>query len=165
MTSSDRAALGLPADAAAPRRRRRWWSVVGSLVGVGALVWIGFLVDLDRLRAILAEARIEYLLLVPLAIALEQLVRAWKWRQLLHDLRPIPTLRLFGAIMAGYLGNLLVPLGLSPLVRAWLVARLDDLRTKQVHVAYRAEAITPGDIETAIGRLGYRVKDAHHEAA
>jgi len=40
-----------------------------------------------------------------------------------------------------------------------------DLKTKQVHIAYRAEVTTPGDIETAVSRLGYRVRDAHHEAA
>ena len=36
----------------------------------------------------------------------------------------VDTDRLFGAIMAGYLTNLLVPLGISPLVRSRLAARL-----------------------------------------
>ena len=32
-----------------------------------------------------------YLVLVPAVIALEQLVRAWKWRQILHPLRAVGT--------------------------------------------------------------------------
>jgi len=135
------------------RRQRRWWSVVGAAVGLGSLVWIGFLVDLERLRVVLAGARGEYLLLVPLAIALEQLVRAWKWRQLLHDLRPIPTFRLFGAIMAGYLANLLVPLGLSPLVRAWLVARLDRLRMSAVLATVAIDRFIDGIVFTGFVAL------------
>ena len=130
------------------RRRPRWWSIAGALVGLGALVWIGALLHLDRLRTILADARIEYLLLVPLAIAFEQLVRAWKWRQLLYGLRQIPTLRLFGAIMAGYLANLLVPLGVSPLVRAWLVARLDDLRMSAVLATVAVDRLIDGIVFT-----------------
>ena len=35
-------------------------------------------------------------------ILAEQLTRGWKWRQILFDLKPISTFRLFGAVMAGY---------------------------------------------------------------
>ena len=62
-------------------------------------------------------ADIAFLSLVPIAIAAEQLVWAWKWRQLLWAIRPVGTLRLFGGIMAGYFANMIVPLGISPIVR------------------------------------------------
>ena len=98
-------------------RVRAWWTVGGAIVGLLALGWVSWRIDYERLRSVVIEGDIGFLLLVPLAIAAEQLVRAWKWRQLLHVIRPIGTLRLFGAIMAGYLANILIPLGVRILAR------------------------------------------------
>ncbi len=114
------------------RSWRRWWSVAAAVVGAAALAWAFARVDYDRMQQVVARADIPFLVLVPLAIAAEQGVRAWKWRQLLHAIQPIGTLRLFGAIMAGYFVNFLVPLGISPLVRSWLVARLEALKMSAV---------------------------------
>ena len=80
------------------------------MIGALALVCVLWRADYDRLHQVVAQADIRFLLLVPLAIAAEQLVRAWKWRQLLHVIRPVNTLRLFGAIMAGYFANFVIPL-------------------------------------------------------
>ncbi len=107
---------------------RRWWPIGGGLIGLAALAWVFLRIDYGRLQVIVAEADAGLLLLLPLAVTFEQLVRAWKWRQLLHPVKPVGTVRLFGAIMASYLANLLIPLGVSPLVRSWLVARLENLR-------------------------------------
>ena len=111
---------------------RRWWTFGGATVGLSALVWVLWHVDYVRMQDVVTQADIEFVLLVPLVIAAEQLVRGWKWRQLLYVLRPISTLRLFGAIMAGYFANFLIPLGISPLVRSWLVARLEALKMSTV---------------------------------
>ena len=64
-------------------------------------------------------------MLLVVAILLDFLIHGWKWRQLLYDLKPVSSLRLAAALLAGYGSNMLVPLGIGPLVRAWLVARLD----------------------------------------
>jgi hypothetical protein len=104
--------------------------------------------DYDRLHQVVAQADIRFLLLVPLAIAAEQLVRAWKWRQLLHVIRPIGTLRLFGAIMAGYLANILIPLGVSPFVRSWLIARLEALRMSAVLATVAIDRLVDGVVFT-----------------
>lgn len=101
-------------------------------------------IDYGRLREVLATADMKILLIVPIAIALEQVVRAWKWRQILHPLRVVPTLRLFGAIMAGYLGNLLVPLGLSPILRSWLIARLEALSFSAVLASVAIDRLIDG---------------------
>jgi uncharacterized protein (TIRG00374 family) len=114
------------------RSSRRWWSIGGSVIGLSALAWILWRIDYGRMQRVLQEADLAFLALVPLAIAAEQLVRAWKWRQLVFSIRAIDTLRLFGAIMAGYLANMLVPLGISPIVRSWLVARLEGLKMSVV---------------------------------
>jgi hypothetical protein len=82
----------------------RWHPLLpclGALIGLMALAWLLRRFDLDRFLTILAQADIRYVMLVPVAIAAEQLVRGWKWRQILYPLRPVGALPLFGAIMAG----------------------------------------------------------------
>jgi len=64
------------------RRQRRWLPWVGGLIGVGALAWLLRRFDPDRFLSVLTGADMLFLALVPLAIMGEQLVRAWKWRQL-----------------------------------------------------------------------------------
>jgi hypothetical protein len=118
------------------------------LIGISLLVWVVARADFDRLQGVVAQADMGFLLLVPLAIAIEQLVRAWKWRQLLHVIRPIGTLRLFGAIMAGYLAGMLIPLGVSPLVRSWLVARLEALKMSSVLATAAIDRLVDGVVFT-----------------
>lgn len=130
------------------RRQHRAWSIGGALVGVAALAWVFGRLDYERLYDVLATADGVFLLLVPIAIAAEQLVRAWKWRQILYPLRAVATLRLFGAIMAGYLGNLLIPLGVSPIVRSWLIARLEVLRFSAVLASVAIDRLIDGVVFT-----------------
>jgi len=135
-------------EAAQKVRGRSWWSISGALIGALALGWVLWRVDYGRLQDIIIQANVGFLLLVPLAIAFEQLVRAWKWHQLLHEIRPIRTLRLFGAIMAGYFANFLIPLGISPIVRSWLVARLEVLRVGTVLATAAIDRLVDGVIFT-----------------
>ncbi len=127
-------------------RGSRWWrrsAIIGALVGLGALAWVlrGF--DWHRFLATVADADMAFLLLVPAAIVAEQVVRGWKWRQLLHPIAPVGTLPLFGAIMAGYLSNLIVPLGF-PVVRSWLVARREALQMSAVLATVTLDRLTDG---------------------
>ena len=135
-------------ETAKKRRGRHWWSVGGTVIGVMALGWVFARVDYDHMQHVLSQADIALLVLVPLAIASEQLVRAWKWRQLLHVIQPISTLRLFGAIMAGYFVNFLIPLGISAIVRSWLVARLEALKMTAVLATAAIDRLVDGVIFT-----------------
>lgn len=132
---AERPHVGLPA---------RWPTMAGGAVGLAALAWVLARVDYARLGDVLAAADPRYLTLLLFAIVIEQFVRAWKWRQILHPLRAIGTLRLFGAIMAGHLASLLVPIGLSPLVRSWLVARLEALRVSAVLASVAIDRLIDG---------------------
>ncbi len=123
---------------------RRWWPWLGALVGAAMLAWVLRRFDLDRFRAVLGGADVRFLLLVPLAIAAEQLVRAWKWRQLLFPMRSVGTLPLFGAIMAGYLAGLLIPFGFATLARSWLVARREGLAMTAVLATVALDRLTDG---------------------
>ncbi len=100
--------------------------------------------DLDRLLDALASARPGWLAVLAAAILGEQLLRAWKWRQILFDRKPVSVRRLFGSIMAGYAAGVLVPLGISPLVRSWLVARLEGLSLACVLVTAMIERFVDG---------------------
>ena len=71
-------------------------------------------------------------------------MRGWKWRQILYDIKPVRTSRLFGAVMAGYFMNFVVPVGISPLVRAWVIARLEELRLPTILVTTAIERFVDG---------------------
>jgi hypothetical protein len=93
------------------------------------------------------------MILLPLSLAGEQIVRGWKWRQLLLAIKPIRTLRLFGAIMAGYFVNFMVPLGVSALVRSWLVARMESLPMGQVLATAAIDRLVDGIVFTGFVAL------------
>ena len=84
------------------------------------------------------------MLLLPVLILVEQVLRAVKWRQLLFSFRSIRVRRLSGAIMIGHLTTLLAPLGVSPLVRGWLIARLEYLRVSTNLAAIALDRIIDG---------------------
>ena len=131
-------------NAAAGQHWRRWLPWLGAFIGVAVLAWLLRRFDFDRFLAILADADVRYIALVPLAITGEQLVRGWKWRQILYPLRPIGTLPLFGAIMAGYLLALLIPFGFGALARSWLVARREGVPMSAVLATVALDRLTDG---------------------
>jgi uncharacterized membrane protein YbhN (UPF0104 family) len=125
-------------------RARRLLPWAGALIGAAAMTWLlrGF--SLDHFRRVFAGADLRWLAAIPVAILIEQWVRAWKWQQLLLTLRPIGVLRLFGAIMAGYLIAYLIPLGFGTLARAWLVARREQLELPAVLATVALDRLTDG---------------------
>src|SRR5216684_4018294 len=133
-------------DGKAGSRLQQWVPWLGALIGAAVLAWVLQRFDLDRFLVILSRADPYFFPLLPLAIAAEQLVRAWKWRQLLHPMRSVGTLPLFGAIMAAYLTALLIPFGFSSLARAWLVARRESLTTSGVLATVGLDRLTDGVI-------------------
>jgi hypothetical protein len=113
--------------------RSRWilhWLIpaLGAAFAIAALFWLYRDLDFSRFVSALESATPYWLAVLAGTILLEQLIRGWKWRQILFDLKPISSVRLFGAVLAGYGVAILIPLGVSPLVRSWLIARLEGLR-------------------------------------
>ncbi|MDA3858791.1 MAG: lysylphosphatidylglycerol synthase transmembrane domain-containing protein, partial [Roseovarius sp.] len=111
----------------------RWGApLVGTAV---ALVFIFMLygsLDFGKFLDGLRAANPIWIVILAATILLEQLFNGWKWRQILHDVKPVGTFRLTGALLAGYGANVLVPLGISPLVRAWIIARIEQLKMPTV---------------------------------
>jgi len=110
------------------------WIIPTLGVGVAVAVMFYLYRDLDfsRFLAGVQSANLWWVAILAAAILLEQFINGWKWRQLLFDLKPISSLRLTSALLAGYGANFLVPIGISPLVRSWLVARLEGLKMATV---------------------------------
>lgn len=120
------------------------WSVFAAFLSMGILV-MGFRhLDLNRLPEVLRRADTVWIIALAISIPLEQVLRGWKWRQILYDIHPVATFRLFGAVMAGYFANMIVPVGVSPLVRAWLVARVEGMRMTTVLVTTAIERFVDG---------------------
>ena len=123
----------------------RWLiSALGAVVAIAALFWLYRDLDFARFVAALESANPHWLAVLAGTILLEQLIRGWKWRQILFDLKPISSVRLFGAILAGYGVAILIPLGVSPLVRSWLIARLEGLRMACVLMTSMIERFLDG---------------------
>jgi glycosyltransferase 2 family protein len=132
--------------------KRRWRSRsvwIAAAIGLATLAWVLHDLDYDRLLGVVATADPAYLALVPIAIIGEQWARASKWRQLLYSLKPIGTAGLFGTLMASYFANLVVP-GISPVARAWLVARREDLKVTAVLATVAIERLIGGIVLTAL---------------
>ncbi len=107
----------------------RWiLPTIGAALAIVALFWLYQDLNLEQFLSAVATAELAWIFVLAGTILLEQLTRGWKWRQILFDLKPISSLKLFGAILAGYGVAILIPLGISPLVRSWLIARLEELR-------------------------------------
>lgn len=86
----------------------------------------------ETLVAALAKSDPRWFLPLAAAVLVEQIVRSWKWRLILREVKPVSWQRLLGAIFAGSGLVSVVPLPLNPLVRSWLIARLDGLSVATV---------------------------------
>lgn len=104
----------------------RWaLPIIGGVVALGFVFWLYRDLDFGQFLAALGEASPGWIAVLGAVILVEQVLNGWKWRQILHDVKPVRTLRPTGAFLAGYGANALVPLGISPLVRSWLIARFE----------------------------------------
>ena len=63
---------------------------------------------------------------------------------MLHPLRSVGVIRLFGSIMAGYLLAMLIPLGFGTVARSWLVARREGLKLASVLATVALDRLTDG---------------------
>jgi uncharacterized membrane protein YbhN (UPF0104 family) len=111
----------------------RWcMPLVGAALALVLIFVLYGSLDFGKFLKGLRSANPIWIVILAATILLEQLSNGWKWRQILHDVKPVGTIRLTTALLAGYGANVLVPLGISPLVRAWIIARLEQLKMATV---------------------------------
>ena len=126
------------------KERYLLWTGLAFLLSLAVVLFIFRDLDIDELISVLSRAKLFWILVLVVLIPIEQVVRGWKWRQILYDIRPVPTFRLFAAVVAGYFANMAMPIGISPLVRAWLVARREGLKLPTVLVTTAIERLVDG---------------------
>lgn len=120
------------------------WVLIGTVLSVALYAWVLRKFDFDKFLSLLGSADYRLVILLPFAIVAEQLLRGVKWRQLLSPLGAIGVWRLFGAVMAGYFSNHVAPVRISPLMRAWLVARRGGLSVSAVLASVTIERLIDG---------------------
>lgn len=125
-------------------RRGGWLPWIAAVAAFAAIGLMLRRFELDRFISIVRGADAHFIALVPLLIMAEQIVRAWKWRQLLRPLRSIGTWYLWGTIMAGYLLAVLFPFGFGTVARSWLVARREKLKIPAVLATVAIDRVTDG---------------------
>ena len=127
--------------------------LVGAGLALSAIFYLYRGLDFGRLLIELQNTKFRWIVMLAAAILLEQLVQGWKWRQLLFEIKPISSWRLMGAFLSGYGANVMVPIGVSPLVRSWLVARLESLRIASVLVTTATSRFVDGIVFAIIAGI------------
>jgi glycosyltransferase 2 family protein len=111
--------------------RRFGLGAVGLLLSAAAVVLLVAIVDLEATWRALRGTHLGWLAATLLMIPAQIFLRSARWRLLLprkpDGQRPAVT-RVAPVLMTGYLGNLLLPARLGEPVRAYLVARREQLR-------------------------------------
>lgn len=117
---------------------------IGLLAGVALLAWVLRDFAFMRFWNVVLTAEPWPLAALPAAIIVETAVRAEKWRHLLAPLATVARHRLFGSIMAGHFVNMIAPVHIGPLVRAWLLARLQRMPTGSLLATVALDRTTDG---------------------
>jgi len=121
-------------------------------VALTALVF-GLLVrrlSLAEVAATLRTAKPAWLAMLVALAALGELLRAVKWGLVLGTIRRVGVLRLYGAIMIGYLANIVVPLRVSPLVRAYVVRAKEGIPTSTVLATVAVDRLADGLVSVGL---------------
>jgi uncharacterized protein (TIRG00374 family) len=116
----------------------------GLVVSVVAIVVVVATVDVGRTASVLARTNPLPLVAVLMVVAVQLLVRSYRWRWILPrsaDGRPIPTRRLVPPLLVGYLGNAVLPARLGEPMRAVLVSRRERVGVAEALASVLLERI------------------------
>lgn len=118
--------------------------LIGGLLSVAVVAFILYRLDLGSLTSSLRAADYRYLLPLFFTIVAVEWVGALQWRLILSPVKWAPTLRLFGALMLGYLANGLLFLRVGPFVRAYVVARREAVPMSAVLATTLTDRLVDG---------------------
>lgn len=124
---------------------------VGVAVSIGMLVWLAATYDLKDL--IEPFQRADYIFLLPVAglVILNFAARAFRWRSLFLGSAPKSMMKVFRAMMVGYLFNNLMPARAGDLVRVYQLSRDEGLSKSKTLATLVAERT--GDLVVLIALL------------
>lgn len=105
----------------APRRAGQ--IALGLLVSA-LLLWLTLRqIELSQAWQALSNARWWFMVPAVLTYFADLAARAWRWSVLLRPVQPVSWRRLYGVVILGYMGNMLLPARLGELVRAGVLSR------------------------------------------
>jgi uncharacterized protein (TIRG00374 family) len=123
---------------------RNWQLWLGLSVSAALLLVMVYQVDLAEMADALADA--NYLYVIP-AIALYFVAvyfRALRWRFLLSPMQLFPVGRLYPVVVIGYMANNLLPARLGELVRAYYLARREQVSASSALGTVAVERVYDG---------------------
>ena len=126
------------ADGAGSSGRTWIWRLGGLVVSVVALLIVVSTVDLAAAWEVLKRADPAYIAVAWMVMAVQLVVRGWRWRILLPprpDGHQVSVARTISPMLVGYLGNAILPARLGEPIRAFLIARRERLDTLTSFVA------------------------------
>ena len=106
---------------------RRWRGLLAILLTLGVLAFIVYRLDLGALGRALAGAQYAYIIPLLVTTFVFHWIGALQWRLVLSPVKWVRPLRLFGAQMVGALASGLLPLQVGVLVKAYVVARREQV--------------------------------------
>ena len=108
---------------------RNWKLWVGLVFSI-LFIWLAFRkVDWEGLRNSLTTANYFYLLPIIALTILTYVIRAWRWKYLLLRIKEIRVYNLFVVTIIGFMANNILPARLGEFVKAYALARKEDLGT------------------------------------
>ena len=123
---------------------RRVPALVGVLLTLGVLGFLIYRLDLAALGRALAGARYRYVAHLLVTTVALHVLGALQWWVLLSPIRWIGPLRLFGAQMIGALAQGLIPLPVSAVVKAYVVARREPVSMSAVLATTLTDRLVDG---------------------
>jgi uncharacterized protein (TIRG00374 family) len=101
--------------------KRHVW--LGILISAGLILIIVWNVDLHESARALASADFRWVMFALVVLGVSLVLRAWRWRFLMEPVKLIKTIRLFSAMMIGFMGNMLLPARIGEFIRAYVVGK------------------------------------------
>ena len=119
--------------------RLRLGGWIGIIVSIVMLAWLAATYDLEDLIEPLQTVNYVYLLPIAGLVILNFAVRAYRWRSLFLGSAPRSMIKVFRAMMVGYLFNNLMPARAGDLVRVYQLSRDEGLSNSKTLATLVAE--------------------------
>lgn len=131
-------------------------AVSGFLIGTvisAACLWYAFrTVEMDNVVRSMLHVGVGWVLTCAVFAVVSFIFRAWRWRYLLPDWPGVGTWSLMSATFIGGLANNVLPARLGEVVRAWVLAKLEDIPGSAVFGSVVIERLV--DAASVIALLG-----------
>jgi len=107
-------------------------TIIGLLVSVAFLVWIGYSFDLKEIKHSVQSANFLYLIPISIIFVFNFVIRAVRWKSLFPESTPVKFKHAFRCLMIGYLFNNLLPARAGEFIKIHMLGRVAQLSRSTV---------------------------------